>query len=51
MKPKKRTMNALYNLIHKTQKGVTAKQVKPHIAKLPNVMKLIIEKKGAPTGK
>ena len=48
---KRRTMQSLYNLIHRVQKEVTPRMVAPHIKKLPDVMQLIIEKKGGPTGK
>ena len=47
----RQNMNNLYNLILKVQKQMTPKLVAPHIKKLPAVMKLIIQKKGGPTGK
>lgn len=47
----RQNMNSLHNLILKVQKQVTPRMVAPHIKKLPAVMKLIIEKKGGPTGK
>ena len=44
-------MNSLYTMIFKHMKLVTPSMVRPHIKKLPSIMKLIVEKKGGPTGK
>ena len=51
MRSNRQNMNSLYNMMKKTGSEMDPDVIAPHIKKLPNVMKLIREKKGGPTGK